>query len=353
MIRKIAQRTAIVLAVLALALWGFKAYLDNGFLDRYDASVPLNTLEGGIELVDDEKDVFGVAVKRNYRRQEISFEARPGEAVPTLITLPAEADGPVPAIVFVHGSGQSKGFIEEISTPFNEAGFAMISFDQHMRGTRRVEGNLRQGIAWRERAWKTIADARRVIDYLETRPDIDPNRIYLVGASWGAITGTTVVAQDKRIKAAVLVVGGGDINTMLDAPLIRDNVPRPVLALARPVVRYLMSVADPVRHAHLATPTPVLMQCGSDDQLVSPEAGEALFAAMSEPKELRWYPIDHPGLRKTDGPEILRMLNEGLEWLEAEDRKYRPAVAPVPATAAGEAPGDREESAEAASAAGV
>jgi len=345
MLRKIVQRGAIVLAVLVMALWGFKAYLDNGFIDRYDGNVPLMALEGGIEVVEDVKEVFGIEVTRNYRRQELSFEARPGEAVPTLITLPSDAEGPHPAIVFVHGSGQSKGFIEEISTPFNEAGFAMVSYDQHMRGTRRVDGNLRQALAWRERAWKTVADTRRLIDYLETRPDIDADRIYLVGASWGAITGSTVVAQDKRIKAAVLVVGGGDINTMLAAPLIKDNIPGPVLALARPVVRYLMSAADPVNYAHLATPTPVLMQCGEDDQLVSPEAGEALFAALSEPKELRWYPIDHPGLRREDGPEILRMLDEGLAWLDAHDKQHRPTVAaaPKPPTAAGEAQGEEDE----------
>lgn len=345
MLKKMVQGTVIVLAVLVVFLWGFKAYLDNGYIDRYDNSTALNPLEGGIERVQDTEDVFGVEVDRNFRRQELSFEARPGESVPTLMTLPPEGDGPFPAIVFVHGSGQSKNFIEEISTPFNEAGFIMVSYDQHMRGKRKVEGNLAQALAWRERAWKTIADTRRLIDYLETREEVDPARIYLVGASWGAITGTTVVAQDKRIKAAVLVVGGGDIDTMLDAPLIRDNVPGIALALAKPVVKYLMSEADPVRHAHLTAPTPVLMQCGSDDALVSPEAGEALYAAMADPKELRWYPIDHPGLRKTDGPEILRMLNEGLAWLDAQDQKYRPIVASTPAaaTAAGEESGDTEE----------
>ena len=60
---------------------------------------------------------------------------------------------------------------------------------------------------------------------------------------------------------------------------------------------------------------------------------------------MRCYPIDHPGLRKTDGPEILRMLNEGLAWLDLEDQKYRPIVAssPAAATAAGEEASDTEE----------
>lgn len=331
MIGKLLKAGALTFAALAAGLWGMKAYMDRDFAEHHDAGAPLQAEAGPVEAVEETKEVFGVTVEQRFRRQAFSYEARPGERVPGLLTLPASGAGPFPAVVFVHGSGQRKHFIEEIATPFNEAGFAMASFDQHMRGTRQVAGNWRQGMAWRERAWKTVADTRRLVDYLETRPDIDPERIYLVGASWGAITGTSVVAQDKRIKAAVLVVGGGDINTMLDAPLIRDNVPRLALALARPVVRYFMGAADPVRHAPRTAPTPVLMQCGSDDQLVSPEAGEALFAALSEPKELRWYPIDHPGIRAGDGPEILRMLDDGLAWIAEQDAALRgvPDAAPA------------------------
>jgi len=64
----------------------------------------------------------------------------------------------------------------------------------------------------------------------------------------------------------------------------------------------------------------VLMQNGSADRLVSPESGERLYGALGEPKTIEWYDIDHPGLRDGDGPEIVRMLDDGLAWLQAQDQ---------------------------------
>src|SRR5690606_33952119 len=132
----------------------------------------------------------------------------------------------LPTIVFMHGSGQRKEFVESICTPFNQAGFAMLSYDQWNCGERKIkDGALKKASAWYTRGWKAVNDTRRIVDYLETRDDVDADRIYLVGASYGAMTGTHVLARDKRFKAGVLVVGGGDFKVFLDAPLIRENVP--------------------------------------------------------------------------------------------------------------------------------
>ena len=45
---------------------------------------------------------------------------------------------------------------------------------------------------------------------------------------------------------------------------------------------------------------------------------------MGEPKEIRWYPCDHPGLRDEDAPIIVQILDEGLEWLLEIDAQFRP-----------------------------
>ena len=71
--------------------------------------------------------------------------------------------------------------------------------------------------AFAQRAAKTVNETRRLIDYLSAHPDIDPQRIYLVGASYGAVTGSIVMAKDKRLRAGVLVYGGGDYRKLLDS----------------------------------------------------------------------------------------------------------------------------------------
>lgn len=327
--KKFFKYAGISFLALIVVLFIWKKIGDAGYYSGYDPDLALNAQEDGFEEVKDTIEVFGIERNRHFLKERVEFQARPGDMVPTLITLPPdykEGDPKLPCILFLHGSGQKKDFLEKISTPMNAGGFAMASFDQLGCGERKNgDGILYGARTYLQRAGKTVLDARRLIDYLQTRPEIDPDRIYLVGASYGAITGTVFASQDKRIKAAVLVVGGGNIPVMLDAPMIKDNVPGPVHAIAKPLVAFLMDVADPIHHAPNVAPTPVLMQNGSEDILVSPEAGEELYAALSDPKEIKWYPIDHPGLRKTDGPEILRLLDEGLQWLKEQDAPYRVA----------------------------
>jgi cephalosporin-C deacetylase-like acetyl esterase len=51
-------------------------------------------------------------------------------------------------------------------------------------------------------------DLGRSIDYIETRKDLDHDKLAYYGLSWGAALGTVLPALDKRIKVNVLVVGG-------------------------------------------------------------------------------------------------------------------------------------------------
>jgi predicted esterase len=48
----------------------------------------------------------------------------------------------------------------------------------------------------------------RSIDYLETRKDIDSNKLAFMGASWGGAMGMILSALEPRFKANVLMVGG-------------------------------------------------------------------------------------------------------------------------------------------------
>jgi formylglycine-generating enzyme required for sulfatase activity/tRNA A-37 threonylcarbamoyl transferase component Bud32 len=53
-------------------------------------------------------------------------------------------------------------------------------------------------------------EMRRALDYLETRDDIDKQRIAYVGLSWGAGSRLPLAAVDNRFKAVVLIGGGID-----------------------------------------------------------------------------------------------------------------------------------------------
>jgi len=325
-VAKIMLSFAAVVVLLLLT----KVLADTKYFDTYDPNFPFHVRDVATVVVDDELETFGILRPRRFEKETFTIDARPNEAMPAVLTLPMDRTGAVPLVIFIHGGGQDKHFVEEIATPFNEAGFAMASFDQSTVGERKVDGGvLRRALAFRRSISKNVSDTRRLIDYLQTHPEIDPGRIYLTGASFGAITGSTVTAFDKRIRAACLVVGGADNRLLLGAPAFRDRVGNRWLHwLAKNIVAFIMSPADPKHYAAHTEGTPVLMQNGLWDTIVTPEAGKALYNALGEPKELRWYPCDHPGASEEEIPVVLELLDEALAWLLEHDRPFRDDATP-------------------------
>ena len=205
-LRKAAKALAIFMALVLLALAGLKLFLDATYFRGYDPSAPLH-----IEIAE-EKETPACQWTKFY------YSGFRGDRVPAVIATPKDSPGPFPCVIFVHGIGDDKEFMRrhDLDVPFVKAGFAFVCFDQLMRGERKLKGKSQwaQARAFRIRAAYTVGDTRRLIDYLVKRPDIAADRIYLCGASYGAITGSTATAFDQRIRAAVLIYGGGNLRKL-------------------------------------------------------------------------------------------------------------------------------------------
>lgn len=346
-LRRILEGLLVVLLALVALLWAAKAYRDAHYFDNYDPSAPLNVAV--IETSEVNKD----RPERGYTITRFTFDGYKGEKIPTLMSWPRKRSGKqLPVVIFLHGIGQNKNFLKEITAPFNQTGFAVVCFDQFTQGERkqrRARSLLARGKAFAQRAAKTVNETRRLIDYLSTHPEIDPQRIYLMGASYGAVTGSIVMAKDKRLRAGVLVYGGADYRKLLDSyanhlgmaavlGLIDGKNVRPekpplpkltasqerkvslVLRCVIPIARYFLGVADPIHYAAQISPTPVYFQNGKHDVLVPAAAGKALQDAAREPKKITWYESDHVGI---DLEQTKQVLADGLRWLLEQDDPCR------------------------------
>jgi dienelactone hydrolase len=60
-----------------------------------------------------------------------------------------------------------------------------------------------------------VATRRRVIDWLETRPEVDARRIGAYGVSLGGLTTTMLAAVEPRIRASIVVMAGGPLGNVL------------------------------------------------------------------------------------------------------------------------------------------
>ena len=91
-----------------------------------------------------------------------------------------------------------------------------------------------QSIQWRDHVIMWSKDLGRSIDYLETREDIDSERIAYHGVSWGGAMGAILPAVEPRVKVATLIIGGFNLQAGLpevDALNFAPRVTVPVLML--------------------------------------------------------------------------------------------------------------------------
>ena len=75
-------------------------------------------------------------------------------------------------------------------------------------------------------------DFRRTIDYLETRDDMDVRNLTYMGRSWGSLMSNTLLAVDKRVRSAFVIVGGLQLpraKREIDPALFIRRVRTPIL----------------------------------------------------------------------------------------------------------------------------
>jgi eukaryotic-like serine/threonine-protein kinase len=87
---------------------------------------------------------------------------------------------------------------------------------------------------WRDHVIMWVKDVSRAIDYVETRPELDHQKLAYYGYSWGAEMGGLVPAVEPRIKVCVLALGGLDFQRSLpevDTINFVSRVKQPVLML--------------------------------------------------------------------------------------------------------------------------
>jgi predicted esterase len=88
--------------------------------------------------------------------------------------------------------------------------------------------------AWRDDVVLWVKDASRAIDYAETRPDQDHNKLAYYGYSVGADMGAMIASLDPRIRVCVLALGGLELGRQLpevDPVNFLPRVKQPVLML--------------------------------------------------------------------------------------------------------------------------
>ena len=153
---------------------------------------------------------------------QFTFAAEAHERVPGIIIRPEKAAGRRPVVILLHGTGDSKEGLLDLAGEFVSRGFVAVTIDGRYHGERSKTGYddaiLRAYITGKEHPflYDTVWDVMRLIDYLETRDDVDPKRIGLIGISKGGMETYLAAATDPRIAVAIPCISVQSFRWALD-----------------------------------------------------------------------------------------------------------------------------------------
>lgn len=118
-------------------------------------------------------------------------------------------DGKAPVVVILPVSG-GRYFVEHyFARRFAERGYAAVIVYRE-KGAKPTNGEETNHLLK-----ESIIRNRLVLDWIETRPELDAKRIGVLGTSMGAIKGALLLCADSRVRRAVLGLGGGDVPYIL------------------------------------------------------------------------------------------------------------------------------------------
>jgi fermentation-respiration switch protein FrsA (DUF1100 family) len=150
------------------------------------------------------------AKKSAFSEQEVTVGQ--GEwALPGTLTLP-NGPGPFPAVVLVHGSGPNnrdetigpnKPF-RDLAEGLASQGIAVLRYEKRTREHGAEMAPLADSITVEQ---ETIEDALSAVQLLRQTPNIDPQRVFVLGHSLGAMLAPRIASQDSGLAGLILLAG--------------------------------------------------------------------------------------------------------------------------------------------------
>src|SRR5688572_16902046 len=172
--------------------------------------------------------ITGKVEHEEFTVEKLHFQSRPGLYVTGNLYIPKKIDKPLPAVLYVCGHGQvkkdgiaygAKAHYQHHGGWFARNGFVCLTIDTLQLGE--IEGihhgTHRYGYWWwlnrgytpaGVEAWNCI----RALDYLQSRKEVDGDKLGVTGRSGGGAYSWWIAALDDRIKCAVPVAGITDLH---------------------------------------------------------------------------------------------------------------------------------------------
>jgi len=225
-----------------------------------------------------------------FTRQLVVVKWRPGDPIDLWIAMPKGVKNP-PVVLYLYGYKEDtdrfrdNGWCERATA----GGVAAVGFVSALSGHRFHDRPMRQWFVseLQESLGSTVHDLKFILDYLNSRGDMDMAKVGMFGEGSGGAIAILAAAADPRIKAIDLLEPWGDWPNFLSTSVVpledpeHDNYKK--LEFVHKVetlepVKWLPTLKIPIR-----------MQQVQDDASVSMEAKEALKNAAPKGTQVRRF----------------------------------------------------------------
>lgn len=148
--------------------------------------------------------------KKSYRLFEVTMEAGlegiDDDSPITFEYYQRSGDAPSPVVLLLPILNGQKHVLRPFATHFAKHGYAVIIVDTVQRAT------LLEDLVHPEAAiQQTIQHHRRVIDWAESRPELDVTKLGVFGASLGGFNALFLAAHDERVDVVSMALVGGSL----------------------------------------------------------------------------------------------------------------------------------------------
>lgn len=164
------------------------------------------------------QNLVEVVETSDWRREKISFTGESGEKAIAYLYLPKNVNAPMQVLHYVPPGDVVRGIrslpdsIEMFAAPFVKSGRAVFGVVLKGYLDRPFPVNYsppeNSSIEFRKQMVNWITDLRLGIDYLESREDIDKQKIGFLGISNGANLGLVLTAVENRYKSLAFISAG-------------------------------------------------------------------------------------------------------------------------------------------------
>ena len=212
-----------------------------------------------------EPQVLDTLERDGYRVEKIVFQTRPGLLMTANAYVP-DRSGKLAAVLCVHGhwrGAKQDPVVQSRAIGLAKLGFFALVVDAFGAGERGIGKKLGEyhGELVASTLWPAglalsglqVYENMRAVDYLQSRPEVDANRIGITGASGGGNQSMYAGAFDERFAAVVPVCSVGTYQSYLSAAACMcEIVPRALtyteewglLAMVAPRALLVVSASD-------------------------------------------------------------------------------------------------------------